>query len=429
MVPERSPSLLDLPSGRLDLSRRQLLGGLGLATAGVAGATTQMGVGPVDGWTPSFGTWPHDRYGPGNAAANRHANAPDEPTVAWRTQPVGQVESIVVGPERVYVGGEVRRDGRHPGVAALDRADGDVLWTANTGGATLALRRGSLYAAAYWGESQELVALDAATGDRQWGSSVESVRGLVVADGTVFAGSHYRLTALDADSGRTLWTGDGGLPAVADSSLFVSGGGLRRHRQRRVSDVLTHGPPPVEWNVSGGGGLVSPAVASDVAVVGQRRPPRSDDPSVYAFDLDTGERAWTAATPPEDAFPVLTCSPAVGRRRGFFSYRERQGSDRYHALVACSLDDGAEQWRWESSDWVTEVAVGGETVLAGTGADSDTPGEGRSRLLGFTPGGDRKWSFETDYDVRAVAPVAETVFVGTTPDDDEGGPGVVYALR
>ena len=411
-----------------ELTRRRLLaGGVGLGAAGLAGATTRIDVGSLEVWTPSVDTWPHDRYDLRNANANPHASPPADPTVAWRARPVENVQSVVVDPERVYVGGEIDEGG--PGIAALDRTDGAVLWTADAGGAVLALRRGTLYSVAHWGESSGLTAFDAATGEKMWREPTDDVEGVVVADGIVFAGSHYRLTAFDAKTGWTRWTGEGGLPAVAEGALFVSGGGVRRHRPRRVSDVLTRASPPEAWSSRGGGSLRPPVVADDRVIVGRGLPSQSADGSVYAFGLETGERLWAAAEPPADSYPVLTSSPAVRRGQGFFAYRRGQQRERYHALVACSLADGTERWRWESDDWVVSIAVGGETVLVGTGGDDDTPGEARHRLLAFAPDGTQRWSFDVEGAVRGLAAVRDELFVGTGDGSSDGTPGVVYAIR
>jgi len=78
---------------------------------------------------------------------------------------------------------------------------------------------------------------------------------------------------------------------------------------------------------------------------------------------------------------------------------------------------------------VSTVAVGGETVLAGTAADPDTPGEGKNRLLGFALDGRERWSFDAGGAVRAVASVGQTVFVGTENAPESGRNGVLYALR
>ncbi|WP_132058599.1 outer membrane protein assembly factor BamB family protein [Halorussus amylolyticus] len=411
-----------------ELTRRRLLaGGVAIGTAGVAGATTRIGVGPLDAWTPSIGTWPHDRYDLRNAASNPHASPPSNPTVAWRARPVEHVQSLVVGPERVYVGGRVEDGGS--GVAALDRANGELAWSSDVVGSALALRRGTLYAGSSRGESSGLTAFDTETGERRWREAVGDVEGLVALDGTVFAGSHYHLTAVAANSGDTKWTADGGLPAVANGALFASGGGVRRYLPRRISDVLTRESPPVEWDERGGGSLRPPVVSADRAMVGQGLPSHSGGESVYAFDLETGTREWGAVEFSDGEYPVVTGSPAVRRGRGFFSFRRGKQRARSHALVACSLADGTERWRWESSDWVTSVAVGGETVLAGTSADDDTPGVAQNRLLAFAPDGSRKWAFDTEGAVRGLAPVGETVFVGTGVSLAKGTSGVVCALR
>jgi len=413
-----------------DRSRRHLLAS-GVGVAALGGASTLVGIGSIETGTPSFGTWPHDRYDLRNRAANRHAEPPTDPAVAWRARPVEKVDSIVVGPERVYVGGEIHAGGQ--GVAALDPEEGRVEWTASVGGATLALHRGTLYAGARFGNSTELTALDTATGERRWRSSVGDIESIAVADGTVFVGGPPDFTAVDADSGRVRWTGDGGhetYPAVADGSLFTTASDVRRYRPRRVSDVLTAGPPPKNWQAEAGGETFHPVVAEGRVLVGSRSFLRApEEGALSSFDAASGERRWSAVDVTDDEAPVVVGSPAVRGRQCFSSLRLGQGSRRYHAVVAHSRSDGTERWRVETGDWVSTVAVGGETVLAGTAADPDTPGEGKNRLLGFALDGRERWSFDAGGAVRAVASVGQTVFVGTENAPESGRNGVLYALR
>ncbi|WP_128478811.1 outer membrane protein assembly factor BamB family protein [Halorussus pelagicus] len=413
-----------------DLSRRQLLAS-GVGVAALGGASTRVDIGSIESWTPSRGTWSHDHYDLRNRAANPHAEPPTDPEVAWRARPVEKVQSIVVGPERVYVGGEIHAGGQ--GVAALDREQGRVEWTASVGGATLALRRGTLYAGDSRGKSIGLTALDAVTGERRWRSSVGDVKSVAVADGTVFAGGNPDLAALDADSGRVRWTGDGShetYPAIAEGSLFTTAYDVRRYRPRRVSDVLTGGPPPKDWQGEAGERTFRPVVAEGRVLVGSGNffyEPEGG--ALSAFDVASGERQWTAVEVPDAESLVVVGSPAVRNGRCFSSLRRGEDSERYHAVVAHSLSDGTERWRVETGDWVSAVAVGDETVLVGTSGDDDTPGEARNRLLGFTLDGRERWSFDAGSAVRSVAAVGGTVFVGTENVPENGRNGVLYALR
>ena len=413
-----------------DCSRRHLLAS-GVGVAALGGVSTLVGIGSIETGRPSFGMWPYDRYDLRNRAANRHAKPPTGPAVAWRARPVEKPECVVVGLDRVYVGGEIHAGGQ--GVAALDPEEGRVEWTASVGGGTLALHRDTLYAGARFGNSTGLTALDAATGERRWRSSVGDIESVAVADGTVFVGASPDFTALDADSGRVRWTGDGGHgthPAVADGSLFTTAYDVRRYRPRRVSDVLTGGPPPTDWQAEAGGETFHPVVAEGRVFVGSRN--FFHEPAggaLSAFDVSSGERRWTAVEVPDAESLVAVGSPAVRGRQCFSSLRRGQDSERYHAVVAHSLSDGTERWRFETGDWVSTVAVGGETVLVGTSADPDTPGEARNRLLAFALDGRERWSFDAGGAVRGVASVGQTVFVATENVPESGRNGALYALR
>ncbi|NEU58252.1 PQQ-binding-like beta-propeller repeat protein [Halorussus sp. MSC15.2] len=296
-----------------DCSRRHFLAS-GVGVAALGGVSTLVGIGPVESWTPSFGTWPRDHYDLRNRAANPHAEPPTDPEVAWRARPVEKPGSVVVGPERVYVGGEIHAGGQ--GVAALHREEGRVEWTASVGGATLALRRGTLYAGAHQGESTGLTALDAATGERRWRSSVGEVDGIAVADETVFVGGNPDFAAIDAASGRIRWTDTGGpqaYPAVADGSLFATDTyDLCRYRSRRVSDVLTGSTPPRDWQAEISGFTSHPVVAGGRVLVGSesyRQAPENG--ALSAFDADSGERRWSAVEVSDDDAPVVVGSSAV----------------------------------------------------------------------------------------------------------------------
>ncbi|WP_162224269.1 outer membrane protein assembly factor BamB family protein [Halorussus salinus] len=414
-----------------DCSRRRLLAS-GVGVVALGGASMLVGIGSIETGRPSFGTWPRDRYDLRNRAANRHADPPTDPAVAWRARPVEKPECVVVGPERVYVGGEIHAGGK--GVAALDPEEGRVEWTASVGGETLALHRDTLYAGARWGNSTDLTALDAATGERRWRSSVGDVHGVAVADGTVFAGGNPDSAALDADSGRVRWTGDGGPqahPAIADGSLFVTDTyDLHRYSPRRVSNVLTGSSPPTDWRAEISGFTRSPVVAEGRVLVGSESYSQApEEGALSSFRADAGERQWSAVDVTDDEAPVAVGSPAVRGRQCFSSLRRGQDSERYHAVVAHSLSDGTERWRVETGDWVTAVAVGGETVLVGTSADPDTPGEARNRLLGFALDGRERWSFDAGGAVRGVASVGRTVFVATENVSESGRNGALYALR
>lgn len=411
----------------LDSSRRRLLAAAGLSAVG--GLSTLVGIGSIETWTPEPGTWPLDRYGLRNSAANRSGTPPTDPTVAWRATPVAQVESIVVGPELLFVGGPY--DGGRPGIAALRRRDGSVVWTADTGGSSLALRNGTLYAGAWWDSNPALVALDVSSGEVRWRVDGK-IAGILVADDTVFAGAEYELKALDSESGRVRWTKDGGrfsTPAVASGSLFGSVGDVRRFRSRRVSDVATLGPPPTEWRSDIYLDGTPPVVAEGRVVVGTGFQFHSDTPGVVGLNAATGEREWTAFSPSDYDHVIAVELLTVLDDTVFFSFQHEGEWDREYALVACSLTDGEELWRHESSNWVSAVAAAGDTVFAGTGGDLDGSSKKSNRLFAFAPDGTRRWSVELEGGVGGFAAVDDTVFVGTADYDKSGRSGVGTALR
>jgi len=98
-----------------------------------------------------------------------------------------------------------------------------------------------------------LVAWDAATGQRRWRSDADTGRTLLLLDGTLYSATYDSVLALDAATGRTVWTS----PVQLKSDLSVA---------------LTDGR---------------------VLVVVERVP----TPHLVAFDLADGRRLWSAGLP------------------------------------------------------------------------------------------------------------------------------------
>lgn len=134
-------------------------------------------------------------------------------------------------------------DGR---VLGLDR-DGSVRWTRDVGAALSAV--GTADGTVYLGAAtEELLALDAATGTVEWRRSLANTvftRPLVTDDRVYVGGADYSLRAFDAASGERLWRDDldnavtHGPTAVGDRLVTLVGG---RRRVRGPSGTVPFRP-------------------------------------------------------------------------------------------------------------------------------------------------------------------------------------------
>lgn len=406
------------------MDRRHFLGALGVAAGGLAGASTRIHVGPFDAWEPAQGTWPLPRYDLRNTASNTDASPPSDPAVAWRATPMDRVDRLVVGPRRVYAAGTVSSVRT---VAALDRDSGETAWSTSVLTETLALRDGTLYVAG----RERLTALDAETGEREWWTGIEPRIDLrmLVADETVFVtGDATGLSVLDGGTGERRWsTDEGSSPALVDGELVLTGLPTRRFASRRVSDVVTSGPPPAAWaNRVGTGG--PPVVVEGRVVTGTSS--YGGNFGLRSFDAGTGAVRWETADALKnhhtDHYDVVLdlaiLDGNVVARLDFGGV----GSAEYRALVACSLADGEEVWREKFDPTITDVVVAGDLVLGGT--FRETEGAVAGSVTAFDGRGDERWRVETDLPVRSIVPVDDTVFVASGASGSEH-PGTVSALR
>lgn len=253
-------------------SRRSLLAAAGAAAAGLAGCTG------LDGLTGE----PCPPYEPAGVTATawrgEHGPASGAGTVASGAVPEGPLELDWTAPVETPVGHTV------PVVA-----DGTVY----------------LHDA-----DDELWALDAATGDRQWRVELaDPTTTPALADGILVVRTETDTRAVAAASGERLW-----------------------ERSDLGSGVLD----------------ASPVVAGDRAYL-------AGGVAVHAVDLATGETRWRVAT----GLPT-PATPAVAGDTVYVA-----GSDTYVRALAAA--DGSERWRVKTDTRIgCDLAVGGGVVLVGT---------------------------------------------------------------
>ena len=446
------------------LTRRRLLlaGGVALGAWGVGRMRTAA---PTATATPD-GTWPVAGRDATRTSAARGATPPSAPSVAWRQRPVPAVDSLVVGPEQVYVGSQ-RRDNRAPQVAALARDDGTVQWTEQAPGTRLAYADGAVYATGTAADERDtddreppygsVARLDATTGETRWRRPVRD-RGerLLLSRRTVYVGSHSGLEAVSRDSGRRVFRGQTWgaptTPLLVDGSLVLTGGRVGKYGARRWSEVVRKRLPTPVWTRNPVGYTLDPVVVTDATsgseliATGTLGMYNDDVQTVRAHALSDGTRRWNAVDAASRADPTVVKELCAAENRLFHALRTGTDAQRRRALVCREATTGTLQWRASFSNWLRAVVVAGDLVLAGTRWDGvspagpgeveagastdDTPPPGR--VTAFTLDGEGRWRVPISGSVAHVVPVANRVFVGTD-DASYGGrtarPGQVIALE
>lgn len=314
-------------------TRRGLLAATGAALS--AAGCLNAPPGPGQG-TPSIDgverDWPLPRMDPAGTRFDPGGSVPEtEPGVAWTATSEGRWGTPVVADGTVYVGTEVE-------LVALDAATGERRWStaldADDGTAGPAVGR-ALYVAV----DDELRALSPADGSRRWTLSLGSrVRRIVPAGDTVFATTdgfsddRGAVVAVadgtlrwrhDADSASTpafgsLAVDDGGVYAVAESSASAT-----RHL------ALERATGAVRWRTIGLNHSRALTVADGAVLAGDFFG------QVVAQATADGGRRWEQEVRP--AVRELCAGPD----RAFAA----SSADEPDALAALSLADGTGNWR------------------------------------------------------------------------------------
>lgn len=231
-------------------------------------------------------------------------------------------------------------------VVALDAGSGTERWRYDTPGApsgpgktdgedvtgSPAAADGVVYVGSSWGR---VVALDPADGTERWSTVVGSqsrsaaerphLSGPVVANGLVYVSAFEdrRVYALDADTGREVWTADlggapGQAPAVTPDTVYVG--------SYRTGGCLT----------------------SAVCLPGSLGGPAG---TLHALDVASGAERWTAPLK-----PTVRSAPAVTTDQVFVANGDR--------LTAIDRHDGTHRWDVPISERVrSSPAVAGGMVF------------------------------------------------------------------
>ena len=202
---------------------------------------------------------------------------PAEP--AWqRALPAAPAAGGTLDGDRLYV------PLQNEEIVALDRESGKTLWTQGIESAwPVAAGTGVVFVAA----SDEVHALDAATGDRRWRVSVErGITAPMAAQGGLLLAMVRpdEVWAFSAEDGDRVWrrelggiSGPGSLTADA-TGVYVAFSG------RVLRLALADGA--VQWDTPVTGTLTTPALARERVLVG------STENRIYALDTEDGDIVW-----------------------------------------------------------------------------------------------------------------------------------------
>ncbi|MDF9747677.1 PQQ-binding-like beta-propeller repeat protein [Natrinema salsiterrestre] len=331
-----------------------------------------------------------------NSGLRRDLEGPARVSEAWTAELGGRVGSPILDRDSVYVGTS------RGNCYALERETGRRRWTFETTAATDStpvVTRERLYLGTADGT---LYALDPGTGDAEWETelpgSLESA--LALSDGRLYAGHSAGLSALEAETGTTLWTHETesaavGSPAIADGRE----GGQRRSALDEYRD-----DEPID------------SMEASMMVEVERGRERESDPrweidqervfagtadgAVLALEAESGEEIWTA--------PVgggVASGPTIADGRVYIG-------DDGGTMLALDANAGHSWFTYEIADAFTTSA----TVLADAETTFIGAGDGYVHVTDTTVGRRklRGWLFsrkgvELDGPVRSCPVVAGDV--------------------
>jgi|GEM_PF-712991 len=303
--------------------------------------------------------WPGRQFGPTNRSFAPGTSGPAESAeTRWSIQFHDAVYDPVLSDGTVFVSVWDRY-----GAVALDAATGERQWQRSIPGRVRAVTDGQVYVTS---ESGFVFALDAASGETVWSwqDPEDAVHDLQVADGTVYAAAGEDVVAFDAETGddRLLARFDGRVVGIgiADGTVYASG---QAHAGPESQDLVL-------W--------------------------------VRAVDAETGESQWTFSRP---SFPPTR--PTITDETVYVG----TGS---HALHAIDRANGIERWTAELGSSVNGLAVVPESAGAREEVDGTIyVGCNDYYLYAFdTDSGDQRWRKRTRGIVNTPA-VADGVVYAT----------------
>ena len=276
---------------------------------------------------------------------------PGDESLLWRHLtggPVFSAPTVVDGV--IYAGSE---DGR---IYALDAETGEVLWSFETSGAVVlspTVDGGTVYARS---NDNHVYALTADDGELMWRHETGGWGGFspVASGGLVYLGAmaegDFRIHALDAASGETVWVAGmptpvdtGFAPAVVGGKVYVPGQNGEFHALDALSGEMV-------WSFDKGITADSPPAVLEgvVYLTAVNR--------AYALSEETGDLLWDYDT---DQFPARDFPAVIADGVYYFSPDNN--------LYALDPATGAVRWSYDVGDMINTkpLAVGG-VVYVGT---------------------------------------------------------------
>lgn len=395
-----------------------------LGEAVAAETVTQNSAAPISlGQQISRAAWV--TTGAGRLHASGHnAFTSGTPSVAWASA-IGQgnTRKLRLTVDPVAAGGRVIAMDAEARLTAVSASSGATLWSVDltppgekpgkASGGSLAISGETVYATIGYGD---LVAVDMATGGVRWRQSLDAVgaAGVAVHDGLVYVtAGDGQAWAVNAANGRVKWTLAGpqsmtsrvgaASPVVTDRLVvfpFASGdlyGAFREGGLRLWSATLAGKRRGVVYaNVSD--------ITSDPVVVGSTLYVGNQSGRYAAFDVDTGNRLWTAN---EGAY-----SPASVVGGSVFIVTDR------NELVRLSASSGKRIWGVQLPYFTTDKVRQRKTVFA---------------HYGPVAAGGRLWVASDDghlrgFDPRSGALVSTVALPAGAASDPIVVGGVMYVL-
>jgi outer membrane protein assembly factor BamB len=265
--------------------------------------------------------------------------------VRWWSETFGISTGPVIEGETVYIGS----GSNNQSVFAFDRESGDRLWRTEVGESlvddidrTLAVDDGTVYAS-----TDDVYALNAETGEKEWSERVDSSWGITFADETIFAGAGGGgpIVALNGTSGETRWSRELHTitpPSVAHGYVFAVGNDNLMALDAESGET--------EWTapIDRAGG--PPTVTDGTVVVGTRG-------NLFAHDVTTGDHEWTL----HGSFRNTDIAAFDGTF--YLTGRQQQGEEWVSRALAVDAETGDVEWTSDDDGLGAGTAVATEETV------------------------------------------------------------------
>lgn len=304
-----------------------------------------------------------------------------QPEIVWQQEmPGARINpALVVDDGRVFLMKSPLPGQDSPSLWAFDLDTGAEIWTFSlewTNNRMLAAGDGRVYVSRGQQGGDELVALDAETGEELWAADVgiSFWSGPAIANGICYViGGDEALIALDAETGDERWrfelvdgstpsdesSGNLASPAVANGVVYAPAyGGLLYAIDAESGEE--------RWRVqTRGSTLTTPSVDSGSVYVTAVTDPGAESRHgwTYAIDAQTGETRWSVEVPPTDANPLVVNGGLI--IVSGFSDPALAESENESTLSALSAETGATLWSLTMANGIGDPVVANGVLYVG----------------------------------------------------------------